>query len=979
MAGVFTIPAYRPFLDDLALGLMSEGAERLADHLVLLPSRRACIALRDTFLRLGGGRPMLLPRLAPVGDLDADELSLDAAIEIATPPALPGVRRQLLLTKLLAARLAAETQGEALYNQAVRLAGELAAFLDEMQTEEVGLGGLEQLVPDELAEHWRRTLAFLAILREAWPAVLAEEGRTDAAEHRGALLRNVARSWQQTPPARPVVVAGVVGSVPAVAQLLAVIARLPEGRLVLPALDVTLDEEAWRDLSPSHPQWTLRRLLRLLDVERVEVGAWPVGSAPGSPPERVALLSQALRPAGGTSPATAATVPPAAMEGLEIIEAPDHATEALTIALRLRHALETPERRAALISPDRNLARRVAAELTRWGIQADDSAGRPLDQTAPGSFLLLAAHLLVDDASPSTLLAVLKHPLAAGGMGQRDFRRLARALERLLLRGPRPAGGVAGLTRLLSERSRETEGLRAFLERLLGIMEPARRVFDSGEPPMGALLAAHLAFAEALAADENGTTDELWAREAGEAARRFLLALGEAAGDFGPLPAAAYPAVLAVLMARESVRPRAPGHPRIAILGQLESRLVQADLVVLGGLNEGAWPAQVDSGPWLNRRMRAQLGLPPVEQRLGIAAHDFVTAAAAPHVVLSRARKDHAGTPTTPSRWLARLQALLRAAGCAAEAMAAPEWAGWAQRLDEPRRAGWPHPIRAPEPRPPRAARPRELWATDVEALMRNPYRIYARRILRLRELDPIDADPGAAERGQIIHDVLQAFVEQWPDELPAEPLAALVQTGRRLFAAREHRPQVMTIWWPRFVRVAEWLVQMEEERRRGLRRVLAELEGSLELEPRGGAFRIRARADRIEIGRDGALAIVDYKTGNLPAPGDVERGISPQMPIEGLIAAQGGFAGIPAQDPASLVYWQLRGGDPSGDERAAAGARADLAAILDQARQGLLRLIEHFDLPDTAYVAVPRPEIAAIHDAYEHLARVAEWRSGGG
>ncbi len=281
--------------------------------------------------------------------------------------------------------------------------------------------------------------------------------------------------------------------------------------------------------------------------------------------------------------------------------------------------------------------------------------------------------------------------------------------------------------------------------------------------------------------------------------------------------------------------------------------------------------------------------------------------------MLSRARKDHAGTPTTPSRWLARLQALLRAAGRETAVAASPEWAGWARRLDEPREPGWPHPIRAPEPRPPRAARPRELWATDVEALMRNPYGVYARRILRLKELDPIDADPGAAERGQIIHAALQAFVQRWPDELPAEPLAALLETGRDLFDAREHRPQVMAIWWPRFVRIAEWLARTEQERRAGLLRVMAELEGSLELAPQGGAFRIRARADRIEIGRDGSVAIVDYKTGNLPPPGQVERGISPQMPIEGLIAAGGGFAGIPAPGPDEPPLLAAQGRRPVG------------------------------------------------------------------
>ncbi len=986
MAGVLTIPAHRPFLDDLAQGLMAEGEGRLADHLVLLPSRRACLALRDTFLRLGEGRPMLLPRLGPIGDLDADELFLDGGAELATAPPLPPIRRQLLLTKLLAARLATETGGEALYNQAVRLAGDLARFLDELQTEEVRLERLDGLVPDEMAIHWQRTLAFLHILGEAWPGVLADEGCQDPATHRNRLLDGVAERWRRHPPARPVLVAGVVGSVPAVARLLAVVARLPDGRVVLPGLDTGLDEADWRALPASHPQWSLRRLLDLVGIARGEVLAWPAGGSPGSPPERPRLLGRALRPADGPPADALPEVPPEAVRGLEIVEAPDHATEALLIALRLRQALETPGRRAALVSPDRNLARRVAAELARWGLQADDSAGRPLDQTPPGSFLLLAAHLLVDDSSPATLLAALKHPLASGGMAQGAFRRRVRALERGLLRGPRPPGGIPGLLRILGERGPDEpwdapvppEEVRAFLERLQAMAAPARGLLAAGEAPLAALLEAHLAFAEALAADAQGATAGLWAQEAGEAAQRFVLGLALAARDFGPLPGTAYPALLAVLMARETVRPRAPGHPRLAILGQLESRLAQADLVILGGLEEGVWPAQVDSGPWINRRMRARLDLPPVEQRLGIAAHDFVMAASAPEVMLIRARKDHKGAPTTPSRWLARLQALLRAAGATAAVAPDAAWAGWARRLDEPPEPDWPHPVRHPEPRPPLAARPRELWATDVERLIRNPYAVYARRILHLKPLDPIDDDPSQAERGEIIHAALRDFVERWPDELPADPLGALLETGRALFAAREHRPQVMTIWWPRFVRIAEWLVAVEQERRAGVRRILVELEGGLELDAPGGrTFRIRARADRVEIGRDGGLAIIDYKTGSLPTPDHVGRGLSPQMTIEGLIALGGGFAGVPAADLPTLLYWQLRGGDQPGEERAAGGARSDPAILLAQARAGLTRLLHHFADPQTAYIAVPRPDIAPRHDDYEHLARVAEWRGG--
>jgi ATP-dependent helicase/nuclease subunit B len=969
MVPLATIPPTLPFVDALAAGLLAEVSElpALADVLVLLPTRRACRSLREAFVRRTEGRALLLPRIQPIGEVEADELLLAGAIDLALPPAISPLRRQLLLARLLAAVTARQ-------EHALRLAGELALLLDELQTERVALDQLDRLVPDELAEHWQASRKVLGVIAEAWPAVLAEEGALDPAERRHRLLTSLAEHWRRGQPQQWIVAAGSTGSIPGTRALLQVVVRLPRGTVVLPGLDRELDDVTWQTLHAGHPQYGLKQLLDALEVERASVPDWPSSAVEGTPPARALLLREVMRPAATIGAWHEQTIALTATAGLHLGEFSDLAAEALALAVRMRGVLEQPGRTAALVTPDRHLARRVAAELRRWGIEVDDSAGTPLDQTPPGAFLLLSARLIVEGVEPVTLLATLKHPLASGGMSPAAFRRRVRELELACLRGPRIAGGFAGVIAEL-RRARLSEPQRT---RLAAWVEDLQHsAYDFAEQAAGAetdlatLIRAHLAFAENLAHDAQGQPRALWSREAGEAAAALFAELLAFGPEPWPIVPTAYPALLAQLMAARTVRPRAPKHPRLSIWGELEARLQHTDLLLLGGLNEGSWPRTFDPGPWLNRTMRAQLGLPPVERRLGLAAHDFVQAACAPEVLLSRAEKDPHGNPTVPSRWLVRLQTLLEAQDAPAASAADPARA-WSATLDAIQ--GVPRPIPPPEPRPPLAARPRRLSVSDIGAWMEDAYALYARRILRLAPLDPLDADPGALDRGIIIHRALERFVAQWPDALPDDALQHLLHAGVQQFAELAHRPQVYALWWPRFVQVARWVVAQEQARRPGLVALRPEVAGELELERPGGRFVVRARADRLEHHPDGSVTVVDYKTGGqLPARAKVAAGLAPQLPLEALMVEQGAFEGQAPAEVAALRFWHLKGDEKGGAEEKACGeAPADLAAA---ALVGLERLIDHYDQETTAYPPRPKPRVAPRRD-YDHLSRLGEWSS---
>ncbi len=416
-------------------------------------------------------------------------------------------------------------------------------------------------------------------------------------------------------------------------------------------------------------------------------------------------------------------------------------------------------------------------------------------------------------------------------------------------------------------------------------------------------------------------------------------------------------------MAARPVRTHPPKHPRLHIWGQLEARLQHADLLLLGGLNEGVWPGLVDAGPWLSASMRATLGLPPVERRIGLAAHDFVAAAGAGQVVLSRAEKDAQGSPTVPSRWLVRLRTLLAGAGPSEDP--ATDWQALA-RLDD---AGVARPAPRPAPRPPLAARPRELSVSDVGLWMKDPYALYAKRILKLAPLEALEADPGALERGIIVHRVLERFVRAYPDALPDDALPRLLDLGRELFEDFSHRPQVGRCGGRASSR---WRLGDRGGARAppGDREPMGEVEGRLEIDAGG----------RPSASRRAPIASSATPTG----------GSRWSTTRPGSCRSAPRWWRVSRRNCRSRPRWSRPGrsrasrrppspSSCSGASRAtrAAARRRRLtlppAELAAQALEGLRRLVAHYDRAETAYPARPKPQIAWRGD-YDHLARQGEW-----
>ena len=892
---VYTIPTNRSFADSLVAGLIARfGREplALANGRILLPKNRAVRSITEAFVRASGSG-LVLPRLIPIGDPELEERiggALDPAdLDDPVPPAVDPLQRLLALAELV--RGDGETAAEAL-----RTASDLARTLDALLIEQVAPARLREVAQEteELARHWQVSLDRLQAIVDRWPERLKQLGRVDLAERRNLLLNRLAKRWAAEPPPGFTVAAGITTAAPAVAALLARVAAMDGGMVVLPGLAraSAMPDPEWDALGPdedgcgeeTHPQFHLKLLLDRIGVARDEVRLWPRVGMAASSPQRTRAVSNAMASAQVSDKWIDLKPAERRLSGIRSAVLADPAAEAQAIALAIREALETPGRTAALVTPDRTLARRVSALLARWEIAADDSAGKPLSELPPGTLLLGIASAMAEELAPVPLLALLKHPLVGGEDEQRRLKWLdhVRLLD-LALRGPRPAPGLAGLDRHIREREKEKKpkGCLAAWQRVRSAVEALDGQMDEAAS-LAAIAGKIVAAAEALAGDrgwrgQDGrmAADLLAELQSSEQARRLMITAADA------VP------ILGELLGSRSVRPAYGGHPRVFIWGLLEARLQQSDLMILGGLNEGVWPALPVPDPWLAPKIRAALGLPGLEYRIGLSAHDFASALGAREVLITRAKRD-GRSPTVASRLWLRLDAIT--GGLPRDTRLERITAA----LDDP---GPPEPVERPEPRPPADQRPNHIWVTQVDRLKADPFAFYAQAILKLRSLDAVDADHTAAWKGSAVHSVF----EQWLREDQCDP-DKLKPRAERLLADETIHPMLRALWGPRLLEAIDSLAALERKNREaGRRPLVAEATGEAPL----AGVTVHGRVDRIDRLADGGLVVIDYKTGAPPTAKAVEKGFALQLGLLALIARAGGIDGV-SGDPEGFEYWTL-------------------------------------------------------------------------
>jgi len=1039
---VFSVPSSVPFLRAAVAALIDgrliEGfeartqPERLTQATLYLPTRRAGRLVREIFLEELGAQAVLLPRIVALGDIDEDELafageaeSYGGATALELSPKLGELERRLTLARLVAMWAKSPDAASLVVGgpaSTLALAGDLARLMDDMVTRGVGWDALDGLVPDALDQYWQLTLRFLQIARQAWPAYLAEIGKMEPATRRDLLIDAEAKRLG-THHAGPVVAAGSTGSMPATAKFLHVIASLPQGAVVLPGLDTDLDEGSWQSIggerndegqftehpAASHPQFAMHALLERFGVGRGDVELLK----PMAPGGRDMLLSEAMRPSNATAqwhdrlarPEIAAHIADG-MKNLAVIEAPNPEMEALAIAIAMREARHL-QKSAALVTPDRALARRVMAALERWNLDFDDSGGDALIETSAGIFARLATEAVARGLEPPTLLALLKHPLCRLGGAPGAHTTAIETLELALLRGTRPQAGTDGLVQdfarfrgeLSKFRKRETSSLHGSEKRtrledseldrvhtliatLQAALAPMESLSSTRSYDLTEVAARHREVLIALSEDADGIAVAFEKREGLALASAFDDLLAEQTQSGLPVTLPDYPEVFQTAFADRAVRRPEELGATLHIYGPLESRLMEADRVIAGGLIEGVWPPSPRTDPWLSRPMRHQLGLDLPERRIGLSAHDFAQLLGAEDVILSHSAKA-GGAPAVASRFLHRLEAVAGDARWDAAKRAGEQYVHFAMALDAPEVV---KPVEQPAPKPPRATRPLRLSVTAIEDWLRDPYTIYARHILKLEALDPVDMPLSAADRGSAIHGALGDFTKNFAHDLPADPVSVLREIGQKHFKPLMERPEARALWWPRFQRIIRWFSEWETARRGDIAAIDAETRGEIPIHlDDGRTFYLAARADRIERCADGRFVILDYKTGSPPTGKQVRMGLSPQLTLEAAILREGGFQGIDAgSSVGELAYVRISGNNPPGEYMALklrikneTPQPPDEAA--DYARTQLEILIRTFENEAEPYHSLNLPMWTNRYGSYDDLARIKEWSAAGG
>ncbi len=1007
---VFSVPLSAPFLRTVIAALIDgrlvagfdarTNPARLAQATLYLPTRRAGRMAREIFLDQLNADAAVLPRIVALGDIDEDELAFaeeseqyGGAAPLDIPPKLGELDRRLTLARLVAAWAKSPVSAPLVVGgpaSTLALAGDLARLMDDMVTRGVGWEALDGLVPDQLDKYWQHSLEFLQIARQAWPAHLAEIQRIEPADRRDRLIDAEAARLTAHHDG-PVIAAGSTGSMPATAKFLRAVAALPQGAVVLPGLDIDLDDDAWQLIggvrnaqgkfttppASNHPQFAMHALLEKFGIKRGDVEI--LGNP--APHGRDVLVSEAMRPSNATAQWHRRLGQPDIVEkisrgmtNLAVIEAANAEMEALAIAVAMREARHL-NKSAALVTPDRALARRVTAALGRWNLEFDDSGGDALMDTSAGIFARLAAEAAAKQLEPPTLLALLKHPLCLLGGTPGAFKGAVATLELALLRGTRPQAGSSGLAREFERFRGELVKLRAGETSSLHPSEPRTRLGGEELDRAGQLielLQKALSPLESLSSSKPYDFAEIAQRH-----REVLMALSrdphEIAITFEDPPGSAlaaafddllgkqtqsglmvqlgdYPEVFQTAFGDRTVRRPESATSHLHIYGQLEARLTQSDRVILGGLVEGVWPPAPRTDPWLSRPMRHELGLDLPERRIGLAAHDFAQLLGTGDVILSHAAKV-GGSPAVASRFLHRLEAVAGEARWQAAKAAGEKYARFADELDRPDKV---EPIPQPAPTPPRETRPLKLSVTAIEDWLRDPYTIYAKYILRLAPLDPVDMPLSAADRGSAIHEALGEFTKTFSTTLPDDPARALRGIGEKYFAPLMERPEARALWWPRFLRIAAWFSDWEIARRGDVSTIVAEIRGEIPIRlDNERTFVLSARADRIERRQDGTFAILDYKTGQPPTGKQVRMGLSPQLTLEAAILREGGFEGIPADSlVGELVYVRLSGNNPPGEQKSN---------------------------ETQAYTSLNLSMWSNRYGNYDDLARIKEWSAAGG
>jgi len=941
MANLFSIAPVHPFNHTLAEFILGQGfsEQEIANSIVLLPTRRACRDFLKAFAQTNTKQAFFCPQVLSLGDSNEDEIYF-ATSDIVKQDIVSNLQLQFILTRLV------QQKNNSNLSEAFYLAQDLAHLISQTETALLSFDDLKNIKAANYAEHWGQILDFLKIVTHFLPEILKETGKITPALARAENILNATKFYSHKAQlGTKIIIAGSTGSLPPTRKLIKTLAEFENTYIILPGLDFNLSEADFNDVTPTHPQFGMKDLLDDLKAKPWQVKEITPSKNSLTPNSRLDLISKTMLPSSSIKTWEGVKLPTDCTAGITSLTLNNVEEEALAISLIIKKSC-FEKKTVALVTPDRNLAKRVSVKLKKFGILADDSSGTPFDKTPLGRLICAVADCVTKNFSALSLVTLLNSAYITFGLERKQYLETLTKFEKFVLRKIHLYNGLDDLKNKLVQLNLDAtlqSELVSFIDKLLKALEPLKyssQTLKAKQWWQNLLTSLHN-----LGADAHLTTDNSLAELNQE--------INEHADLLPDLTISDFSKILPLIMNFFSVRPPMHENASVIILGQIEARLLDVDTVILGSLNDGTFPKNTVISPWMSETMRVEFGLPPSTRKIGLAAHDFTQALGKCEVFLTRALKD-GGTPTNASRFILRLEALLSSASLKLED--SQTWYNLVKHytsvkeLTPPKRA---------EANPPLDARQfKNFYVTKIERLLHSPYDFYAENILKLRPLDELEKLPELSDFGNFVHEGIAKYINKGGGS--SEQLLQMIESE---FTKSQIPLDIQHFWITSLKRIAQFVADDYNSKKHLYTQHLLEQVGEAKLD----GFNIAAKADRIDKLQDGSVTIIDYKTGAVPKNSDVSSGWNPQLTLEAIICEAGGFVGINHSKVSEIAYYKL-GGQSGGKI-----TRIDLTKgdILENTRHRIAQLLHEFCDKPTPFIARHLSEYSLKYSNYEHLARI--------
>jgi ATP-dependent helicase/nuclease subunit B len=938
-----------------------------------MPNRRSANALRTVFLEEIESGSRILPSIEAIGDLDEKAIVLSGVDSDSLLEYLKSQKTSLEIGyRLLLLRETMLNYSHSSIEQAMGLSKELDVFLRDIENYEIDFSKLDNLVGEDLAIHWQQILDFLKNFGTRWQDLLNKHNIASTYGNRVSSVRFYEKILKKVGLKNPLLMVGNFEPSESTLNLMKTLLKCDNAYLIFKGLENVMTAEECQSIDETHSHFLSEKTLEKLALDKRSMVnlRYPEYKTIGNDSLQSLYISM---------------LPPeltyrwqnndkiCELKHIQYIECREiHDELNLIMVYLLDHIAKNGLKNIALVA-NQELSQRLELLLSYWNIPFNNNYGKKFILHGVVRYLMLIVEVYNENYRANKLLSLLKNNFTRFGYDREKLLKNIQLFEEYILHNGVNRNGMESYR--VNLRSVENEQTREDLTEFFDRIESYFAILDGKNLPLEKLVQNHLQLAEKLAGSvENDGADILWhSEESGEKVRElFYGELLLQSKYFGNSNIADYEYILNFLISERSYSDDYSLYPAVNITSVQEAQLINYDLVIIANLNDGANPMNTPPDPWMSRKMRIDLGLPPRETEIGKSYFNLIQLVAQKKVLLTRSRNVD-GTPSIKSRFLQRLETMLHCNGLGLATNEAIVRGFQKYHSFEYNLENNIYKVR-PQPKPPVNLRPRNLSATNIDLLNLNPYDIYVKKILALKKTNPLEKENIHARVGIILHSIFERYSRDYEKyrRSGSGALALLVKdTLDHSFA----NDQLLTeLYYDRVLETTRYFIELDERSRKENYSITLEDWNECDLGA-GKNFFLSARIDRMEK-LNNSMRIIDYKTGTAPSKTDIICGWRLQLPVEALILSKS----RPGIDIESLQYWLVKQKNckvteiNDGEKMRGTNNIILIRELVKKTEEFVMKLVDLFDNEFTGYTATNRN---SHYSDFNHLSRLEEWLYG--